>query len=58
MSSRLRESDDRGGRKGSGYWSGVEKKQRSSDAAVGEVGSFLSLLPALKSKKPWNFTPA
>ena len=49
MSSRLRESDDRGGRKGGGYWSGVEKKQRSSEAAVGEVRHILRV------GVPWNF---
>lgn len=54
MSSRLRESDDRGGRKGSGYWSGVEKKQRSSEAAVGEVGINLIRCESTWKKHP-NF---
>lgn len=38
MSSRLRESDDKGAKKGGSYWKAGDKNQRSSEAVVGEVG--------------------
>ena len=39
MSSRLRESDDKGGKKAGGsHWKPGDYKQRSSEAIVGEVG--------------------
>eukprot|EP00903_Cladosiphon_okamuranus_P012263 g11501.t1 len=39
MSSRLRESDDKGGKKGGSHWKPGDHKPRSSEAVVGEVSS-------------------
>lgn len=38
MSSRLRESDDNGGKKAKSHWKPGDYKKRSSEAIVGEVG--------------------
>lgn len=43
MSSRLRDPNEKGAAYGKPSWNGIDKKQRSGDGAVGEVGFCLAM---------------